>query len=113
MNTNEDLHDQAKSPSDAIQQKISLEARCRVSLKPAEATTPLEGQSENEMAKKQGSNSQQGLFLDSQETAVTISSLNVFTQNEIVEEQDNHHQHLSLDLQETIETTSSLNSSTE
>ncbi|XWS62317.1 hypothetical protein CRYUN_Cryun06bG0000700 [Craigia yunnanensis] len=112
MNKNGD-HEQAKPPSDAIQQKTGLEARYFESLKTAEATTPLEGQPENEMAKKQGSNSQQGLFLDSQETAVKISSLNVYTQNETAEEQVNHHQHRSLDLQETIETTTSLNSSTE
>ncbi|XP_022762544.1 uncharacterized protein LOC111308481 [Durio zibethinus] len=112
MNRNEDLHEQAKPPFDAIQQKTSLEARCLESLKTAEATTPLERQSENEMAKKQGSSSQQHLFLDSQETAETISSLNVYKQNEIAEEQDNHHQHRSLDLQETIET-ASLNCSIE
>ncbi|XVE94319.1 hypothetical protein REPUB_Repub01dG0270900 [Reevesia pubescens] len=113
MNKNEDLHEQAKPPSDAIQQKTSMEARCLESLKSAESRTPLKSQSENEMAKKQGSYSQQHLFNDSQKTVEIISSLNVYTQNELAEEQENHHLYLSLDLQETIETTTSLNSRTE
>ncbi|KAK6283302.1 hypothetical protein POUND7_017127 [Theobroma cacao] len=107
MNTNEDLHEQTKPASDAVPQKPSTEARC------TEASTSLEGQSENEMAKEQGSNSQQHPFLDSQEIVETISSLNVYTQNKVAKEQDNHNQHLYLDLQETTETTTSLHSCTE
>ncbi|XP_021300232.1 uncharacterized protein LOC110428665 [Herrania umbratica] len=107
MNTNEDLHKETKPASDAVPQKTSSEARC------TEATTSLEGQSENEMAKEQGSNSQQHPFLDSQEIVETISSLNVYTQNKVAKEQDNHNHQLYLDLQETTETTTSLHSCTE
>ncbi|GMJ12586.1 hypothetical protein HRI_004927800 [Hibiscus trionum] len=110
---NENLNEQAKPPSHAIEQKeTSSKARCLGSLKTADATAALEGQPENQMVKKQGSNFQH-LFLDSKETAETISSLNVDTQNDGAEEQSNLRKHLSLDLQETKDTTISLNSSTE
>ncbi|PPR89451.1 hypothetical protein GOBAR_AA31247 [Gossypium barbadense] len=48
-----------------------------------------------------GSNCQQNLFLDSQETAENV---NPYSQNETAEERDNHQQHLSLGLEETTET---------
>ncbi|KAE8709260.1 Detected protein of unknown function [Hibiscus syriacus] len=96
MNTNGDVYEQSKPLSDAIQQISG----------PAKATTPLEGQLENEVAEKQGSNGQQHLLLDSQETAKTI------TQNEVAEqEKDQHHHHLTLESQETMETPTSMNSS--
>ncbi|KAK8563228.1 hypothetical protein V6N13_018239 [Hibiscus sabdariffa] len=111
---NENLNEQEKPPSHAIEQKeTNSEARCLESLKTADATATLESQPENQTVKIQGSNFQQHLFLDSKETAETISSLNVYTQNDAAEEQSNHPKHLSLDLQETAETTISLNGSTE
>ncbi|KAH1099292.1 hypothetical protein J1N35_016213 [Gossypium stocksii] len=91
---NENLNEQAMPASYAIQQKeTNLEVRCLESLKFADTTTPLATQSENQMAKKQGSNCQQNLFLDSQEAAENV---NTYSQNETAEERDNHQQHLSL-----------------
>ncbi|XVF46088.1 hypothetical protein PTKIN_Ptkin02bG0260200 [Pterospermum kingtungense] len=106
INKNEDLREQTKPVSDSIQKK------CLESPKTAEATASLEGQSETEMAKQQGSNSPQDLLLDSHEIA-KISSLNFLSQKEIKQEEDNLQQHLSLDLQETTERTTTLNSNTE
>ncbi|KAE8671117.1 hypothetical protein F3Y22_tig00111993pilonHSYRG00040 [Hibiscus syriacus] len=63
---NEDIHEQAKPFSDSIQLKTRLEARCCESPKIAKPRTRLKGKSKN--AVKQGSNSQQNLFLVSQET---------------------------------------------
>ncbi|KAB2043197.1 hypothetical protein ES319_D02G273600v1 [Gossypium barbadense] len=99
---NENLNEQAKPASYAIHQKeTSLEVRCLETLKSADTTTPLASQSENQMAKEQGSNCQQNLFLDSQGTAENV---NPYSQNETAEERDNHQQHLSLGLEETTET---------
>ncbi|KAG8497687.1 hypothetical protein CXB51_006773 [Gossypium anomalum] len=95
---NENLNEQAKPASYAIQQKeTSLEVRCLESLKSADITTSLAKSN----GKKQGSNCQQNLFLDSQETAENV---NPYSQNETAEERDNHQQHLSLGLEETTET---------
>ncbi|XVF68400.1 hypothetical protein PTKIN_Ptkin10aG0202700 [Pterospermum kingtungense] len=106
MNTTEDLKEQTKPPADSIQPKKRLEARYNESLKNTAAGTSLKGQSQNEMEEKQGIN-----ILDSKDFAEPISSLNVYTKDEIAKEQDNHQQCLSLDLQETIGATTSLNSS--
>ncbi|KAK8557769.1 hypothetical protein V6N12_009994 [Hibiscus sabdariffa] len=109
-NKNEDVHEQAKPISDAIQQKTSLEARCPESLKTANAMIPLEDQPHNEVTKKQGSNSQQHIFLASQET----TEPEIVTRNEVAKvEQEKDQHHLSLESQQTMETSTSLNSSVE
>ncbi|KAK8505462.1 hypothetical protein V6N13_036920 [Hibiscus sabdariffa] len=109
-NKNEDIHQQAKPISDAIQQKTSLEARCPESLKNANATIPLEDQPHIEVTKKQGSNSQQHIYLASQETAEP----EIVTRNEVAKvEQEKDQHHLSLESQQTMETSTSLNSSVE
>ncbi|KAE8712903.1 hypothetical protein F3Y22_tig00110221pilonHSYRG00046 [Hibiscus syriacus] len=105
---NEDIHEQAKSFSDSIQHKTRLEARCSESPKIAKPRTPLKRQLENEVTIRQGSNSQEHLFLGSQETAETA------TQNEVAkldQEKDQHH--FCLELQGTMESSTSLNFSVE
>lgn len=97
-NKNEDVKEQAKPPSDAVQQKTILEAKSPESPKIAKETKPLEGPSENEVAKKEELSSQQQL--GSQETAETV------TQNEVAKAEQEKDQHqLILDSQETMETT--------
>ncbi|TYH26568.1 hypothetical protein ES288_A03G262700v1 [Gossypium darwinii] len=82
---NENLNEQAKPASYAIQQKeTSLEVRCLESLKSADITTS----SENQMEKNKE----------------TAENVNPYSQNETAEERDNHQQHLSLGLEETTET---------
>lgn len=104
MDKNEHLHEQAKPVSEAKQKKC-LES-------------PKSSSAENEMAKNHKgfntTNSPQGLFLNDSHEIETISSLNVYSQNEIAQEEDKHQhqQHLSLDLPKTIERTTSLNSRT-
>ncbi|PPS09198.1 hypothetical protein GOBAR_AA11455 [Gossypium barbadense] len=99
-NKYEDIKEQAKPPSDAVQQKTSLEAKSPESPKISKETKPLEAPSENEVAKKEELSSQQQLILGSQETAETV------TQNEVAKAEQEKDQHqLILDSQENMETT--------
>ncbi|KAK5774891.1 uncharacterized protein LOC108477804 [Gossypium arboreum] len=99
-NKYEDIKEKAKPPSDAVQQKTSLEAKSPESPKISKETKPLEAPSENEVAKKEELSSQQQLILGSQETAETV------TQNEVAKAEQEKDQHqLILDSQENMETT--------